>query len=159
LRLTPLVLVIHERIALWARQIRPRLADRPVRLIQTRSVSDLESVLAGSVSACPVVLIDLSGRVRNGLEGLDRALRVAPEALVLVLDPGQHEGVALLCREIGATHVIAGPVPPPDVAALLLRWLALATKRAEACGWWRPQPETLEPEPWNWLTPLLKTHP
>ena len=155
--MSPQVLVVHERIGHWARQVRPRLSDRPLRLIQTRSGADLETALAGAGSACPVVLIDLARRVRAGLEDLERASRVAPESLVLVLDPDRHDGVALLARELGATHVLSGPVPPPDVAALLVRWLALSPKRAESAGWCGPEPEQVAPEPWNWLAPLLKS--
>ena len=154
-----MVLVIHERIGKWARQVRPRLTDRSVRVVQTRSVDDLESALAGAGLRCPIVLIDLDRRVRPGLEELERAAIVAPEALILVLDPGDHEGVTLLARELGASHVISGPVTPPVVSDLLLRWLALGQKRNELPGWWGPEAERVEPEPWNWLTPLLKSLP
>ena len=147
------LLVIHERITNWARQIRPRLVGDPVRVVETRSASDLEAALAGS--ACPVVLLDLGRRPRAALDDLDRALRVAPDALVLVLDPESYDGAALLARELGATHVVSGPATPPAVAGLLGRWLPLARRRAESAGWSGSAPEPPEPEPWNWLTPLL----
>jgi hypothetical protein len=151
--LSSLVLVIHERLGHWARQMRPRLSSWPVRLVETRSAADLEAAVAGR--ACPVVVIDLSRRVRSGLEDLDRATRAAPNAMVLVLDPGSHEGVALLARELGASHVIAGVATPPAVAALLARWLPLARRRDDRDGWSaRPGPE---PEPWGW--PALVPQP
>jgi hypothetical protein len=152
------LLVIHERIGHWARHLRPRLADRPVRLAETRSTADLEAALVAAGVACPVVVIDLSRRVRNGLEDLGRALQLAPEALALVLDPLGHDGVALLAREIGATHVITGPTTPPTVVGLLNRWLPLAQRRGELSGWTGPAagPPEPEPEPWHWLAPLLK---
>jgi hypothetical protein len=147
------VLVIHERIGTWARHLRPRLGESPVRLVETRSGADLDATLAGA--CCPVVLIDLGRRPRAALDELDRALRAAPDALVLVLDPESHDGAELLARELGATHVISGPAAPPAVARLLTRWLPLAQRRAEAAGWSGSAPEPPEPEPWNWLRPLL----
>ncbi len=147
-------LVIHERIGTWARQLRPRLpGDPPVRLIESRSAADLDAALAGS--ACPVVVIDLGHRPRAGLDDLDRVLALAPDALVLVLDPKSHASAALLAREFGAAHVLSGPTTPPAVAALIARWLDLARHRTEIAGWSVSAPAPPEPEPWNWLTPLL----
>jgi len=152
-----LAVLIHERLGNWARQLRPRLLAWPIRWIETRSTTDLEAALAGM--ACPIVLIDLARRPRAGLEDLDRAAQAAPNALILVLDPQAHEGVATLARELGATHVLAGPVTPPSVAELIARWLPLARRRAERDGWSNaPEPEP-EPEPWNWLGPLLAGRP
>jgi hypothetical protein len=147
------VLVVHERIAIWARHLRPRVAGWPVRLVETRSAADLEAALAGS--ACPIVLVDVSARPRNALEDLGRALGAAPEALVLVLNPGALDGVAQVARELGAAHVIDGPATPPAVAALLARWLPLAQRRAEAAGRVGSAPAAAEVEPGDWLTPLL----
>lgn len=151
------VLVVHERIGTWARHLRARLSDWPVGVVETRSSSDLESALFGSI--CPILLIDLGRRPRAGLEDLDRAIRVAADALALVLDPASHDGVPLLARELGAAHVISGPVPPPVVARLFVRWLSLAERRAAAAGWSTTLPKAPEPEPWNWLSPLLNPWP
>jgi CheY-like chemotaxis protein len=154
-----LVVVTHERLGTWARQLRPRLLAWPIRWVETRSTADLEAALAGL--ACPVVLIDLGrrDRVRAGLEDLDRALQAAPNALVLVLDPLAHEGVATLARELGATHVLSGPVTPPSVAQLVARWLPLAQRQAEGDGWAGAREPLPAPEPWNWLGPLLAARP
>jgi hypothetical protein len=155
--LANLPLIIHERSGSWARQLRPRLSSWPVRLVESRSSADLEGALAGT--ACPIVVIDLDGRPRAGLDDLARATRTAPSALVLVLDPGSLEGVALLARELGATHVASGVATPPAVAGLLARWIPLAVRRNEADGWssaCKPEPE---PEPWNWLAPYLAARP
>jgi hypothetical protein len=149
------VLVIHERVGFWARHLRPRLFDRPARVIETRSTADLESALGGAGVACPVVVIELGRRVRSGLDDLQRAMQIAPGALILVLDPLAHEGVALLAREAGAAHVIGGPVTPPEVAALVVRWLTLAVRRGEAEGWSGASATVVEAEPWNWLAPIL----
>ena len=152
--LTSLTVVLHERRGVWARHLRPRLSAWPVRWAETRSSADLESALAGL--ACPIVVLDLVRRVRAGLEDLDRAVQRAPNAMVLVLDPEAHEGVAVLARELGATQVISGVVTPPSVADLLARWLPLAQRQAESEGWSNAPPPAPEPEPWNWLAPLLR---
>jgi hypothetical protein len=86
------------------------------------------------------VVLDLGNRPRSGLEDLDCAVRAAPDALVLVLDPAGHAGIPALARELGATLVLSGVVPPPAVASRLDRWLRLARRRAETDGW-TPDPE------------------
>ena len=80
----------------------------------------------------------------------------ASDAWVLVLDPEANVGVAGLARELGATYAVSGFVPPPVVADLLTRWVALAARRIERDGWSRTSfPET-ETEPWSWLADLLE---
>src|SRR5439155_1731351 len=82
-RLRPLVsrplLIVHERLGTWARQVRPLAARWPARLVETRSAADLDMALRQV--ACPVLLIDLADRIRAGLDDLDRAVRLAPNAL------------------------------------------------------------------------------
>jgi len=56
---------------------------------------------------------------------------------VLVLDPEGNEEVAELARELGATLVISGLVPPPEVASLVDRWITLAAVQTEREGWSR----------------------
>jgi hypothetical protein len=153
------LLVIHERIGFWARQLRARLSERALRVVETRSGDDLEAVLGASGVAVPVVLVDVGWRARAVVDEMLRGLAAAPEALVLVLDPLDHEGVALLAREAGAAHVISGPVTPPAVAGLLARWLALSQRRGELQGWAGASPAAAQPEPWNWLTPMLERKP
>jgi hypothetical protein len=143
------VLVVHERLGNWARHLRPRAAGWAARLVETRSTSDLEAALGGA--PCPLVLIDVAQRPRAALDDLAVALLVAPEALTLVLNPLSLEGVAITARELGATHVVDGTIPPPAVAALLARWLPLAQRRAEAAGVDLEHPTPTEPEPWCWL--------
>jgi DNA-binding NtrC family response regulator len=157
LAVASLAVLIHERLGNWARQLRPRLLGWPIRWVETRSTADLEAALAGM--ACPVVLIDLARRPRAALEDLDRAAQAAPNALILVLDPQAYEGVATLARELGATHVLSGPVNPPAVARLIARWLPLARRQAEGDGWSNALEPEPEPEPWNWLGPLLAGRP
>ena len=102
-----------------------------------------------------MVLIDLGRHPAAGLQDLERVLRRAPDAQVLVLDPEAHAEVAGLARELGATHVASGFVPPPFVAGLLARWIELAQRRIERDGWSRTSfPETAA-EPWGWLADLL----
>jgi hypothetical protein len=141
---SPLV-VTHERLGNWARQLRPRLAVAgPIRWIETRSAADLSRALFGTVA--PIGVIDLADRPRAMLLDLDLAARAAPEGLFLVLDPLASPGMAALARELGATLVLSGFNPPNRVADLLLRWLPLARRRSENDGW----APTLEPDPEPW---------
>jgi DNA-binding NarL/FixJ family response regulator len=141
--LTPLI--VHERIGTWARQLRPRVSGWLVRLVETRSASDLVAALTGS--ACPIGVFDLTGRTRSGLEELDQASQAAPAGLFLILDDTGRPELADLARELGASHVLPSGTPPPTVAALLARWLTLARRRAE-CDGWAVIPE--DPRP-DWL--------
>jgi hypothetical protein len=133
--MTRVAVILHERRGNWAGQLRTRLQDRPVRWIETRSAADLDAVLLGL--ACPVVLIDLRNDPAQGLNDLDRVLRQSPAARVVVLDPEANEGVVELARELGATQIIPGFVPPPDVASLIDRWITLAAAQTEREGWSR----------------------
>jgi DNA-binding NarL/FixJ family response regulator len=133
--LARVAVILHERLGTWARQLRPRLSDQPVRWFETRSAADLEGVLTGL--AYPVVLIDLGRHAATGLMGLDLVARRAPDARILVLDPAAHPEVPELARELGATHVISGFVPPPAIADLIGRWIALARRGLDHAGWSR----------------------
>src|SRR5262249_7371590 len=63
--------------------------------------------------------------------------------------------VANVARELGATCVFSGFVPPPVVADLLARWIELARRGVERAGWSRTAfPET-ETDPWGWLADYL----
>ena len=128
-------MILHGCLGKWARQLRPRLHDLPIRLIETRSRADLEAILTGL--ACPVVLIDPGKHVANGLIDIELVLTKAPDALVLVNNPESNPEVGSLARELGATHVLSGFVPPPHVACLLLRWILLARRQIEHDGWSR----------------------
>jgi hypothetical protein len=147
--------LLHERLGNWARQLRPRLVDRPIRWFETRSASDLERVLGTPGLACPIVVLDLGTRPFAGLRDLDRVCGLASDALVLVLDPGVTPGLRPVAIELGASFVITGPVPPPDVARLLDRWVTLSLRRLARSGWSEIDPREAEPEPWNWLKPYL----
>jgi hypothetical protein len=114
-----------------------------IRLIETRSRADLEVILTGV--ACPVVLIDPGERVTGGLLDIDLVLTRAPDALILVNNPEAIPELASLARELGATHVLCGFVPPPDVAGLLLRWIVLSRRRIERDGWSRTSETELDP--------------
>jgi hypothetical protein len=136
-------MVIHERLGIWARQLRPRLASWPIRWTESRSAADLEAAVSGAPR--PIVVLDLGNRPLSGLEDLDRAVRAARDALFLVLDPAEHAGIPTLARALGATLVLSGVVPPPAVAARLALWLRLTRRRAEADGWAGDSPPVLDP--------------
>jgi hypothetical protein len=128
-------LILHERLGNWAAQLRPRLHSLPIRWFETRSRGDLDGVLTGL--ACPVVLIDAGTHLANGLFDLDLVRTRAPDALILVQSPECHFEEARLARELGATHVLVGFVPPPEVAHLLSRWVLLAQRQIQRSGWSR----------------------
>src|SRR5262249_21940178 len=145
--------ILHERLGNWARQLRPRLGDQPLRWFETRSLGDLEAALAGL--AYPVVLIDLGRHPAAGLEALGCVDWLAPDARILVLDPESHLPEPGLARQLGATHVVAGFVPPPVIAALLARWIGLARRSLEQAGWSRTGGSPSDAEPWGWLSECL----
>lgn len=127
------VVVVHERIATWARQLRPRLAGSAGGWAETRSAADLARRLLGAV--VPVVVLDLADAPAARLEEVALARRESPDALILVLEPRDRPGVPALARELGATRVLAGPATPPEVAEVVSRWVRLSRQRARAGGW------------------------
>jgi hypothetical protein len=133
--LSLVAVILHERLGNWARQLRPRLHDLPIRWFETRSRRDLEAVLTGL--ACPVVLIDPGKHLAEGLLDVDLVHGRASDALILVNNPDSHAEVTALAREFGASYVLSGFVPPPQVAGLLHRWITLARRRIERDGWSR----------------------
>lgn len=145
------VVILHERRGYWNRHLRPRLAHRAVRWVETRSTADLDNAL--KLAARPLVLIDLGHRLRDGLVDLIRVAERAPLASILVMERLDRPGVAALARELGATHVMSGTVPPPTVASLLERWISLSCKQSQHDGW-SPQPYP-EAHSWEaWLAEL-----
>jgi hypothetical protein len=151
--LTRVPVILHERMGDWFRQLRPRLREQPVRWFESRSLEDLEVLLTGM--AFPLVLIDLGRQSGSALKDLGLLMLQAPDARTLVLDPAADPEVPGLARELGATHVVSGFVPPPVVAERIVRWVVIARRRIELAGWARTTfPET-ETEPWSWLSDYL----
>ncbi len=145
--------ILHERLGTWSRQLRPRLSGLPVRWFEARSPADLKGILEGL--AFPVVLIDLARQPVHGLEALDLVRTRTPGARTLVLDPEAIPGARVLACELGATLVRSGFVPPPFVAGLISRWIAMAKRDTESSGWSRTTfPETAT-DPWGWLSDYL----
>lgn len=145
--------VLHERLGRWNRQLRPRLSDRPVRWFETRSSRDLGEILGGL--AYPIVLIDLARQPVDEIAALELVRTRVDGAFTLVLDPEARPDLRDLARELGATHVYSGFAPPPVVAGLISRWIAIAGHRTGAAGWSRTSfPET-SAEPWGWLSEYL----
>src|SRR5271170_6002114 len=104
--------IIHERLANWSRQLRPRLQGWPIRWSETRTTSGLLDAVARS--NVPILVIDLDDRPARRLKDLHAALEVNSSTLSLVIDPIGHENVAELGRELGATLVLSGVVIPPE---------------------------------------------
>jgi hypothetical protein len=145
--------ILHERLGNWNRQLRPRLHQHPVRWFESRSPADLEGFLEGL--ACPVILIDLGRQPVDGLTALGLVAARAPDALSMVLDPEARSERRGLARELGATYVGSGYVPPPFVAELLARWITLARSRIETAGWLRTTLPDTATDPWSWLAEYL----
>ncbi len=145
--------ILHERLGNWSGQLRRRLADRPIRWFETRSAADLAGVLDGL--AAPVVLIDLGRQLVQGLSDLTMVRDRCSDAFVLVLDPDANEDVPDLARELGATRVISGFVPPPDVANLIDRWIGLSSRAIDRGEWTRPLTANLSLGPEEWLESIL----
>lgn len=130
---TRIPLIIHERLANWGRQLRPRTGGWAVHVIETRSREDL--LIAVAQAACPLIVIDLGDRPRAALEDLAIAHRVAPNALSLVIASPRYPEIGDFAREWGASQVLRGAATPPEVLELLRRWYALAQMRTDADGW------------------------
>ena len=151
-------LIFFERIATWARRIRPRVVDWPVWVVETRSAGDLTEALRGWPCPllvadelrgwpCPLLVADLGDEPSRVVEVLAKVLHGSPDALVLAIDPNRVEGVAEVARVIGVARVLGGVVTPPEVMAVLDRWLPIARERTGRAGWSRegPRPRIGEP--------------
>lgn len=125
--------IVHELKNEWYRALRPRLIGLPARWVETRSLADLGAALRGL--ACPVVLISAGPSPENALQAIVAARTAAPDGLILVHDRSNRHGLASIARELGAARVIGGEIPPPEVAAIVGRWIALATERIRRSGW------------------------
>jgi hypothetical protein len=101
--------------------------------------------------ANPIVLIDLTRNPFEGLRDLDRVVTRSSSARVLVLNPEAHEYASAMARELGATHVISGFVPPPEIAQLIDRWILLASSTAATEGWSRRLAAETPPDAESWL--------
>lgn len=147
-------LILHERRGNWARNLRTRLVDAPIRWFESRSTTQLLDAARGLTA--PVALIDLGDEPYGPLEDLTRLVEIAPSARVLVLDPQQRPEVAESARALGATHLISGFVPPPEVAALLARWIRIAAEETARQGWSRPLPADPSRQPLAWIDEVIE---
>lgn len=149
--------ILHERLGHWNRQLRPRLAHQPIRWHESRSAVDLKACLVGV--ALPVVLVDLARQPLDGLAALDLVASLASDARILVLDPDSLPSVREPARELGATLVLSGFIPPPTVAHLMERWIDLAHRLSDSAGWSRAGRVEGAMESWSGLTDdLLDPH-
>jgi DNA-binding response OmpR family regulator len=142
---TTRTIITHERRGLWARQLRPRFPSESIRWVETRSADDLRAALRGR--SRPIVVLDLGDPLRRGLADLAEAREVAPDALIVVVEPRERPEAMALAPEMGATLVLPGVVVPPAMAELIARWIALANQRADAEGWSpdrEPKPDLID---------------
>ena len=102
------------------------------------------------------MLIDLARQAMRGYRTSITFCRRASDARVLVLDPECRDEVAALARELGATHVASGFVPPPVRGRALWRaGLLLAQRQIERDGWSRTSFPESGTDAWGWLDQLL----
>ncbi len=132
----PVVVVTHERLSIWSKQLRPRLGDQGLRWIETRSRVDLFSPLSGR--ACPIVLISAEHPIPDALEDLAYCRKMANDSLILILFAIRSEPLRKIAFELGATLALAGVATPPFVAGIVERWLRIARSRSTAAGWSAP---------------------
>ena len=145
----PIPLVVHEPRTYWARQLRGRTASWPVRLHETRDLDDLLTAIRHEPIG--VLLIDSGEDPDVALDHLAAAAAYLDFWLVLFVDSTPHADRATLARAVGATHVVVRPVPPPEVATLLSRWVQLALNRRARAGWIGDT----DPDPDAWITELV----
>jgi len=105
--------------------------------------------------ALPVVLIDLGRDSVAGLKDISMVSLRVPDARILVIDAGGQAEVAVTAREMGATHVFSGSVPPPVIAGLMSHWITAARIGIERAGWSRTTFPDTETDPWSWLSEYL----
>jgi hypothetical protein len=151
--LTRVPVILHERLGNWNRQLRPRLYEQPVRWLESRASRELDMLLTGLV--LPVVLIDVGRDTVAGLRDISLVSLRVPDARILVIDAGGCLEGARAAREMGATHVFSGFVPPPDVAELMCYWITAARIGIERAGWSRTTFPDSETDPWSWLSDYL----
>lgn len=149
----PLALILHERRGNWARNLRTRLVDSSIRWFESRSTADLLAAARGLTA--PIALIDLGEEPYGPLEDLTRLVEVAPSARTLVLDPQERPEITESARALGATLLISGFVPPPEVARLLSRWIRIAAEETAQQGWSRPLPADPSRQPLAWIDELV----
>ncbi len=61
-------------------------------------------------------------------------------------------------RKMGATHVISGFAPPPEVACFIDRWITLADRQTDRAGWSRPVTTDTPLDPEEWLHIAVGDH-
>lgn len=138
-------LILHERIGRWARQFRPRADAWGVRLIESRSLSDLESALG--LSSAPIVIVDFRDRAQPPFDAIVLTRMIASNSLILAVIPGAEPHLGMDAVEAGATISRHTTSPLLDTLNLIERWVKLAKSRSETGGWSPDRSPT--PEPWE----------
>lgn len=149
---TSVPLVFHERLSHWYRALRHQVSTWPVRVHESRTGHDLEALLRPM--ACPVLVLDLGRRTAQALEDLHLARSIARDALILAIDTARRPEVPPIALDLGATLVMGGPVVPPQVLAILGRWVPLARQRAGRG--WSPEDDPTPLTPDGLIDQILK---
>ena len=142
-------LILHERIARWARRLRPLAHVWGFRLVETRSADALLDAARGS--ACPVVGVEVGSRLERTLLMIESARSLRPSALILALAEDPRPEIVSLLLEAGATSALGTREPVPRILETFERWVGLARERVAASGW--ACDRRREPEPWEAFLP------
>jgi len=129
-------LIFHERSGRWVAGLKARLPTDRIHLVETRSRQALlEAATSGSPS---IVLIEVWDDPEPALRDLAALTAVGEAPLVLLLGHGVGPDVRDLAYELGASFAASDPLPRPEAADLLSRWIALESRRASQEGWVAP---------------------
>ena len=120
------LLVVHEHSPAWSRQLKARLAGKPIRWRETRTAVEVETALVGSAAA--IVVVDLGKRPSAGLEAIAKASGSDAAPLVLALEPNDRSLVADLAEELGSDPCFSRPNHPARSRRLDRQALAAARR-------------------------------
>ncbi|WP_165071705.1 hypothetical protein [Paludisphaera rhizosphaerae] len=147
------VVVLHERSGVWARQLRARLDGAPVRWAETRSTAGLLEAVIGD--ATPVVLIEGGPDPEKALREVAQVVERGSSPLIMFIDPFDRLDVMDAARDLGVTRAVSGRVAPPEVAELIGRWIGLSAKAYASEGWSRPRPADPSRDPSAWIEEVI----
>ncbi|HEV3006353.1 MAG TPA: hypothetical protein VGX78_17920 [Pirellulales bacterium] len=126
----PASLVFCERTGRWAAAWRtvwaraaPEMADRPLRIVETRSARECRETLAGTLTA--FVAIELTPEGADiALDLLAQVTTSFPPSAAAVLAENTLADYEWLARELGAVHFIASPRQLPSLTGIVCRHAA-----------------------------------
>ncbi|HEV3020935.1 MAG TPA: hypothetical protein VGX76_00650 [Pirellulales bacterium] len=126
----PATLVFCERTGRWAVAWRtmwaraaPDMADRPLRIVETRSAAECRETLAGMPDAFVAIELTPAG-ADIALELLAEVTTNSRHSPMAVLAEHELADYEWLARELGAVHFIASPRQLPSLTGIVCRHAA-----------------------------------